>query len=122
MNTRKHIINSELAEAFAISAAIPRLHAEAHAKASEAIKSLSVSDLHLLADAVNQHYKSAGTFQSATGTLAVAIMKKLGVKLRVAIWHMVNNRCQHKQYEIGTTVKARIGEIGDQEWIEAWIA
>ena len=113
---------SELAEALQIAGALPRLKREAVERASQAIERLTISDLHLLADAIEQEYSKAGTFQSATGTLAVAIMRKLGVKVRVALWHVVDGRCDHKQYNVGTTTRAKIGESGDKEWIEAWIA
>ena len=91
-------------------------------RATNALRNLTLSDLHLLADAIEHELPRAGTFQSATGTLAVAIMRQLGVRVRVALWHMVNGRCEHKQYTIGTTTRAKIGNIGDSEWIEAWIA
>lgn len=113
---------SELSEAMELAAALPRLKREAMARATEAIARLTISDLHLLADAVEQEYAQSGSFQSANGALAVAIMRKLGVKVRVAEWHVVDGRCQHKQYNVGTTTRARIGNIGDQTWIEAWIA
>jgi hypothetical protein len=70
---------SELAEAFELAAALPQLKREALARAAVALESLTISDLHLLADAIEQEYRYAGTFQSATGGLAVAIMRKLGV-------------------------------------------
>jgi len=113
---------SELAEAFEIAAALPELKRQALARATTALAGLTISDLHLLADAIEQEYPTAGTFQSATGGLAVAIMRQLGVKVRVAVWHVLNGRCEHKQYTIGTTVRAKIGEIGNPEWVEAWIA
>ena len=113
---------SELREAFAVSAALPQLKRDAVTRATKALDRLTISDLHLLADAIEQEYAKAGTFQSATGTLAVAIMRKLGVKVRVALWHVIDDRCEHKQYTVGSTTRAKIGEIGDTEWIEAWIA
>ena len=113
---------SELREAMQIAAALPELKRQAVERASKAIERLTISDLHLLADAIEQEYAKAGPFQSSTGTLAVAIMRKLGVKVRVALWHIVDGRCEHKQYNVGTTTRAKIGTSGDKEWIEAWIA
>ena len=106
----------------ALAAALPQLKREAIERATSALARLTISDLHLLADSIEQEYASAGSFQSANGSLAVAIMRKLGVKVRLAIWHMVAGRCEHKQYVIGTTTRARIGQIGDETWIETWIA
>lgn len=65
---------SQLSEALQVAVALPRLKKEAVERASKAIERLTISDLHLLADAIEQEYVKAGTFQSATGTLAVAIM------------------------------------------------
>lgn len=114
---------SELQEALQIAAALPQLKREAIERAASALGRLTISDLHLLADSIEQEYSKAGSFQSATGTLAVAIMRKLGVKVRVALWHIVDGRCQHKEYNVGSTVRAKIGESGQgREWIEAWIA
>lgn len=113
---------SELKEAIQIAAALPEIHRREMARATTALRRLSISDLALLADSLETEYAKAGTFQSSTGTLAVAIMRTLGVKVRLARWHVVNNRCEHKEYMVGSTIRARIGKIGDPEWIEAWIA
>jgi hypothetical protein len=113
---------SELREAMQIAAALPQLKAEAIERATQALNRLTISDLHLLADSLEEEYANAGSFQSANGSLAVAIMRKLGVKVRVAVWHVLDGRCEHKQYTVGTTTRAKIGAIGDREWIEAWIA
>lgn len=90
------------------------------------LRRLPVNDLTLLADSLEYQIKQAGTFQSGTGTLAVAIMRQLGVKVRVAEWILDKDcHCQHKRYVVGDTVRARIGEIGHKigdTWIEAWIA
>ena len=113
---------SEFREAMQIGAALPQLKRDAVERATKALNRLTISDLHLLADSIEQEYSAAGNFQSSTGQLAVAIMRKLGVKVRVALWHVVEGRCEHKQYAIGNTVRARIGEIGEETWIESWIA
>lgn len=49
-------------------------------------------------------------------------MKQMGVKVRVAVWEMRDGRCEHKQYNVGSTTRAKIGETGDKDWVEAWIA
>jgi hypothetical protein len=113
---------SELSEAMQLAAALPQLKREAVERCIGVLGRLTISDLHLLADAIEQEYPKAGTFQSANGSLAVAIMRKLGVKVRVAVWHVVDSRCEHKQYDVGSTTRAKIGNIGDEQWIEAWIA
>jgi hypothetical protein len=113
---------SELREALAVAAALPQLKQDAMKRVESVLSRLTISDLHLLADSIEQEYPRAGSFQSSTGTLAVAIMRKLGVKVRVAEWHVVEGRCEHKQYEVGSTTRAKIGQIGDKTWIEAWIA
>lgn len=113
---------SELREAMALAAALPQLKREAVERATKALNRLTISDLHLLADAIEQEYAKAGSFQSSNGTLAVAIMRKLGVKVRVAEWHLVDGRCQHKQYNVGTTTRSKIGDSSNPTWIEAWIA
>lgn len=113
---------SEITEALTIAALIPKLHAKAVERASAAICRLPVNDLHVLADAIENYYATAPTFQSGTGALAVAIMKELGAHVRVAEWHVVDGRCEHKQYNVGSTTRAKIGEVGDSTWIEAWIA
>jgi len=117
---------SELNEAMALSAALPELKREAIARARNVLDLMTISDLHLFADAIANEYgpngRTAPSFQSANGGLAASIMKQMGVKVRVAVWEMRDNRCEHKQYQIGTTTRARIGNIGDTEWVEAWIA
>jgi hypothetical protein len=113
---------SELREAFQLAAALPQLKREAIARVTDTLNRLTISDLHLLADSIEQEYANAGSFQSANGSLAVAIMRKLGVKVRVALWHVVDGRCHHKEYCVGSTTRAKIGNIGDKEWIETWIA
>jgi hypothetical protein len=87
------------------------------------LRKLPLSDLALLTSALEENPPAKmPAFQSATGCLAVSIMRKLGAKVRLARWHMVDGRCEHKEYKIGNEVKARIGNIGDDEWLEAWIA
>jgi hypothetical protein len=84
---------------------------------------LTLSDLALLAETLEEYnLNSAPHFQSANGYLPAAIMQKMGVKVRVAEWHVVDGRCQHKRYAVGQTTRAKCGEIGDETWLEAWIA
>ena len=111
-----------LREAVQITTALPEIHKRELVRATASLNRLTVNDLSLLADALETHYAKAGAFQSATGTLAVAIMKALNVKVRVAEWEVVDGRCEHKRYTIGSTTRARHGEIGDETWLEAWIA
>ena len=117
---------SELREALQLAAALPKLKAEALERASKALQHLTISDLHLLADAIENQYgpngRTAPQFQSANGGLAASVMKQMGVKVRVAVWEMRDGRCEHKQYNVGSTTRAKIGETGDKEWVEAWIA
>jgi hypothetical protein len=99
------------------------LQHDAVERATKLLYRLPISDVMHLADAIEKHYGHAGTFQSATGTLAVALMHELGVKVRVAEWHVdAQGCCQHTRYAIGSTTRARCGEIGDESWLEAWIA
>lgn len=87
-----------------------------------ALKKVPISVVTLLADSLENHYATSGSFQSATGTLAVAIMKQLGVKVRVAEWYIDSDgRCQYKRNAIGSQVRAKVGNMEDETWIEAWI-
>jgi hypothetical protein len=49
-------------------------------------------------------------------------MRVSGKVVRVAVWEMRENRCEHKQYAVGNVHRAKIGEIGEESWVEAWIA
>jgi hypothetical protein len=52
------------------------------------------------------------------------VLTALKIKFRLAVWFS-ENRCQHKYeefYVVSTdTDHARIGELAEGEWIEAWI-
>lgn len=88
-----------------------------------ALKKVSISDISLLADSLENHYATAGSFQSATGSLAVAIMKELKVRVRIAEWYIdADGTCQYKRNAIGSQVRAKVGNMEDDTWIEAWIA
>jgi len=117
---------SELRDALQLAAALPKLKAEALERTRAALEHLTISDLHLLADAIENVYgpngRTAPQFQSSNGGLAASLMKQMGVRVRLAVWEMRDGRCEHKQYAVGTTIRAKIGEIGDKEWLEAWIA
>src|SRR3990172_13260975 len=101
---------SELQEALAIAAALPNLQKQALDRLLPLLKRQTINDLWLLADALehNPPHK-AGSFQSANGALAVSIMTQLGVKVRIAEWEIRDGRCEHKQYRVGSTTRARIG-------------
>ena len=50
------------------------------------------------------------------------VLTALKIKLRLAVWFVDSeNRCQHKTYVVSDTDHARIGELAEGEWIEAWI-
>lgn len=103
---------SELREALAIAAALPEIQRQQLERLMPLLKRIPISQLSDAIDAIEQHHGL--TFDS--------LMRVHGKKVRVAVWHEVDHRCQHKQYAIGNRNRARIGNIGDAEWIEAWIA
>lgn len=102
---------SELREALAIAAALPELQRQELERLLPLLKRIPIAQLAQAADAIEQHHEL--TFD--------ALMRIAGKKLRVAVWHEVNHRCEHKQYAVGNTMRAQIGEIGDSEWVGAWI-
>jgi len=103
---------SELGEALALSAALPEIQRQQLQRLIPLLKRIAISQLADAADAIEQYREL--TFDS--------LMRVHGKKVRIAVWHEVDRRCQHKQYAIGNTTRARIGNIGDAEWTEAWIA
>jgi hypothetical protein len=103
---------SELREALALAAALPEIQRQQLQRLIPLLKRIPISQLADAADAIEQ-YRDL-TFDS--------LMRVHSKKVRVAVWHEVDNRCQHKHYAIGNTSRERIGNIGDAEWIEAWIA
>ena len=110
MKTRR---SSELQEAFAIAAALPKLQEEQLARLIPLLKRRPIADLCELAEAFERYPQDS---------IREGVMKVRGEKVRVAEWHMVDHRCQHKQYAEGNVRTARIGEIGAPTWIEGWIA
>lgn len=104
---------SELAEGMALAAALPKIQAQETARLLPLLKRLPISHISDLADAIERF--GDADYQS--------LMKVKNVKVRVALWYVdADNRCQRKAYNIGNTQKAQIGEIGDAQWIEGWIA
>ncbi|HLY24364.1 MAG TPA: hypothetical protein VKT83_18005 [bacterium] len=107
---------SEFAEAMQIAAALPQIQAQELARLDPLLRRLTISDVSLLADAIEKHYR-------LSVSLRAAIMQAKGEKVRVAEWHVdADRRCQHKRYAVGNTGRAKHGEIGDETWLEAWIA
>jgi hypothetical protein len=107
---------SEFAEAMQIAAALPQIQAQELARLEPLLRRLTISDVSLLADAIQNHY-SLGT------SLQEALMRQKGEKVRVTEWHVdAEHRCQHKRYAEGNPNRARHGQIGDEAWLEAWIA
>lgn len=102
---------SELREALAIAAALPQIQQQQLDRLIPLLKRIPISQLADAISAIEQYREL--TFDS--------LMRVQGKKVRVAVWHEVNHRCEHKQYAVGNTVRAQIGEIGDSEWIGAWI-
>jgi hypothetical protein len=93
------------------------------ARLSKAARRLPLAEVETLCAAIEDQWPKGGAFQSATGGLAVALMRQYGVKVRVAEWHIVDGRCEHKRYAVGSTTRARCGEVEEgQTWLEAWIA
>ena len=114
---------TEIVSIFEIGAAMAAIHAQELAKATEAIKHLPASDLATITKAC------ATLYPRGTDTLLESIMRAEGKKIRVAEWYMRPNdteghapTCEHKRYAVGNIRKARHGEIGDETWLEAWIA
>lgn len=107
---------SELGEALQIAAALPQIQKEQVERASRLLYRLPIAEVAMLADAIEKHY--------ALGvSLRAALMKVRGEKVRVAEWQVdAEGRCQHKRYAVGSTDRANHGEIGDETWLEAWIA
>jgi len=103
---------SELREALALAAALPEIQKQQLDKLLPLLKRIPISQLSDAITAIEQHHELT----------ADSLLKTSGKKVRVAVWHEVEHRCQHKQYSVGNTQRAKIGEIGDPEWIEAWIA
>jgi len=103
---------SELREALAIAAALPEIQRQQLDKLIPLLKRIPISQLADAIAAIERHHEL--TFDS--------LMRVQGKRVRVAIWHMVENRCEHKEYTVGNTQRARIGNIGDPEWVEGWIA
>jgi hypothetical protein len=103
---------SELREALAIVAALPELQRQQLDRLLPLLKRIPISQLSDAIAAIEQHRELT----------CDSLMRVQGKKVRVAVWHEVEHRCQHKQYNIGNTKRAQIGQIGDAEWTEAWIA
>ena len=103
---------SELREAMAIAAALPEIQKQQLDKLIPLLKRIPISQLSDAISAIEQH-----------GELSYdSLMRVQGKKVRVAVWHEVDRRCQHKDYAIGNTSRAKICNIGDPEWVEGWIA
>ena len=98
---------SQLAEA------LPNLQSEAIENLVPILNGLPIADLHDLAKAI----KNRGAL-----TLRESLMKVRDEHIRVAEWHVIDGRCEHKRYSVGSIRKARHGNIGDETWLEAWIA
>jgi hypothetical protein len=118
---------SELSQALAIGAALPKLHAEAVEKVTPLLGVLTISELTQLTEALELR-KSQGII---AGNLRELLMEVRNESIRVAEWHMVpdpenhNETCEHKRYKVGKNGgrgTTRHGEIGDPTWLEAWIA
>ena len=103
---------SELSEAMALSAALPAIQKQLLDELVPLLKTVPLAHLSNAIAAIRQHH----------GLDHESLMRVSGKVVRVAVWHMVDNRCEHKAYNVGNVHRARIGEIGAQEWIEGWIA
>ena len=104
---------TELSEALALSAALPKIQEQLLAELVPLLKTVPLSHLSDAITAIRQHH----------GLTYEAFMRATGKVVRVAVWEMRANRCEHKQYNVGNVHRARIGEIGAEEgWVEAWIA
>lgn len=109
---------SELQDAMRVGAALPKLHAKELAALVEVLGKLTISDMVTLRLVLTEpeHGYRRGM------SLRQSIMHERGEMVRVAEWHVIDDRCEHKRYSVGNVHKARHGEIGDQTWLEAWIA
>lgn len=83
---------------------------------------VTIADLGVIANVCESGYRSYPSTQSPNAGLSAAFLRAQGVQVRVAEWHIVNNRCEHKRYALGNNSRARFGEIGEETWLEAWIA
>jgi len=103
---------SELREALALSAALPKIQEQLLAELVPLLKTVPLSHLSNAIAAIKQHH----------GLDHESLMRVSGKVVRVAVWEMRENRCEHKQYAVGNVHRAKIGEIGEESWVEAWIA
>lgn len=107
---------SELGDALRIAAALPELQKEQVERATRLLYRLPIAEVANLCDAIEKHYSLGVSLRSA-------LMKVRGEKVRVAEWYVdAEGRCQHRRYAVGNTERAKVGEIGDESWLESWIA
>ena len=101
-----------------------QLQDDAIERAIAGLRKLPISDVLDLAETLETgDWRRTPSFQSPRCNLAAMLLQHSGMKVRVAEWHVDNEgRCQHKRYTVGSTTRARHGEIGDDTWLEAWIA
>jgi len=103
---------SELREALALAAALPQLQQQLLDELIPLLRRIPLAHLSDAIQAIKEHH----------GLNYESLMRVKEAKVRVAVWEMRDNRCEHKQYQVGNVQRAKIGEIGEPEWIEAWIA
>jgi hypothetical protein len=103
---------SQLKDALALAAALPEIQRQQIEPLLPLLRRIPISQLSDAIAAIEDHHE-------LTVTGLMRVHKK---QHRIAVWHEVDHRCQQKQYVVGNTNRARIGNIGDDEWIEAWIA
>lgn len=104
---------SELQQAMQVAAALPGLQRQEVAKLEPLLWRLPIADVMALREAIER---------KGTRSLRESLMAVRGESVRVAEWHVVDGRCEHKRYEVGNYNRARHDEIGDATWLEAWIA
>ena len=104
---------TELQQAMQVAAALPELQRQEVATLEPLLWRLPISDVIALREAIEQR---------GTRSLRESLMAVRGESVRVAEWHVIDGRCEHKRYDVGNHSRARHGEIGDPTWLEAWIA
>jgi hypothetical protein len=104
---------SELREAMALAAALPKIQQHQIDRLLPLLKHIPISHLADIADSIEKYHEV--TYES--------LMRVKDKHVRVAVWYVdAEQRCQHKSYNVGNVHNARIGNIGDSEWVEGWIA
>jgi hypothetical protein len=112
---------SELAQAIRVAAMLPELQRQQLERVAPLLARLPIAELAQLGDAIERRSTPGDPCQ--TRSLRECLMIVRDEHVRVAEWHVLENRCEHKRYSVGNYNRAKHGEIGDAPtWLEAWIS